>query len=198
VNATVEMARLLDRMARELPGRLRYPRSPVAGLEPTMNVGVMASAGVFYGVHPGSAEFACDVRTVPGMTRELLEEDVERFLRDAAADDPELDAALEFELFVPVTEIDVAHPLVAALRDASRVVLREERPAGVFPGATDAAYFQLIAGIPTVPAFGPGFLPRAHAPNESAPVAGILEAAEVYALAARRFLATEAVGSPRG
>ena len=37
-------------------------------------------------------------------------------------------------------------------------------------------------------AFGPGFLPRAHAPNESASVAGILQAAELYALAARRFV----------
>jgi acetylornithine deacetylase len=197
VNATVEMARLIDRMARELPGRLRYSRSVAPGLAPTVNVGVTASAGVFYGVHPGSAEFACDVRTVPGMTRAALEEDVERFLRDAAADDPDLDAELDFELFVPAAEIDAAHPLVSALRDAGRVVLGEERPLGVFPGATDAAWLQLTAGIPTVAAFGPGFLPRAHAPNESAPIAGILQAAELYALAARRFLEGAPYDRPR-
>jgi acetylornithine deacetylase len=187
VNATVKMARLVDRMDRELRGRLRYPVRDVEGLAPTVNVGVMAKAGVFYGVYPGEAEFACDIRTVPGMTRETLVEDLESFLHDAAADDPELDAELDFEIWVPPTEIDPEHPLVSALRHASGVVLGDERPVGVFPGATDAAHFQLTAGIPTIPAFGPGFLPRAHAPNESAPVAGIVQAAELYALAARRY-----------
>jgi acetylornithine deacetylase len=184
VNATVRMARLVDRMDRELLGRLRH----APGAMPTVNVGVTARAGVFYGVYPGEAEFACDIRTLPGMAREELIEDVEALLRDAAAEDPELDAELEFELWHPATEIDPAHPLVAALREASGVVLGEERPVGVFPGATDAPHFELTAGIPTVAAFGPGFLPRAHAPNESAPVAGILQAAELYALAARRFV----------
>jgi acetylornithine deacetylase len=185
VNATVQMARLIDRMDRELPGRLRRPRGAA---EPTVNVGVTARAGVFYGVYPGEAEFACDVRTLPGMTRESVVEDIEGLLRDAAADDPELDAELDFELWHPATEIDPTHRLVSALREASGIVLGDERPVGVFPGATDAPHFQLTAGIPTVAAFGPGFLPRAHAPNESAPVAGILQAAELYALAARRFV----------
>jgi acetylornithine deacetylase/succinyl-diaminopimelate desuccinylase-like protein len=121
------------------------------------------------------------------MTRETLVEDLETFLRAAAADDPELDAELVFEIWVPATEIDPAHGVVSALRQASGIVLGDERPVGVFPGATDAPFFQLTAGIPTVAAFGPGFLPRAHAPNESAPVEGILQAAEVYALAARRY-----------
>jgi acetylornithine deacetylase len=188
VNATVQMARLIERMDRELPGRLRYPPSLVDGLAPTLNVGVTAKAGVFYGVYPGEAEFACDLRTVPGMTREEVEEDLRAFLRDAADDDPALEAELELELFVPATEIDSRHALVAALQEASGEVLGERRPPGVFPGATDASHLQLTAGIPTVAAFGPGFLPRAHAPNESAPVEGIVQAAEIYALAAQRYL----------
>jgi acetylornithine deacetylase/succinyl-diaminopimelate desuccinylase-like protein len=187
VNATVQMARLIDRMDRELLDRLRWRPSDVAGLTPTVNVGVTAGAGIYYGVYPGEAEFACDIRTVPGMTRDELVEDVESFLRDAAADDPDLDAELDFEVWVPATEIDAAHPLVSALQEASAVVLGEARPVGVFPGATDAPHLQLTAGIPTVAAFGPGFLPRAHAPNETASVEGILQAAELYALAARRF-----------
>jgi acetylornithine deacetylase len=188
VNATVHMARLVDRMDRELAGLLRRPPARLEGLGPTVNVGVTARAGVFYGVTPGEAEFACDIRTVPGMTRESVEEDLLAFLRTAAADDPLLDAELDFEIWVPATEIDPGHPLVGALREASQAVLGERRPVGVFPGATDASHLQLGAGIPTVAAFGPGFLPRAHAPNESAPVEGILQAAEIYALAARRYL----------
>jgi acetylornithine deacetylase/succinyl-diaminopimelate desuccinylase-like protein len=89
---------------------------------------------------------------------------------------------------VPSTEIDSGHPLVSALREASAEVLGAECPLGVFPGATDASHLQLTAGIPTVAAFGPGFLPRAHSPNETASVAGIVQAAEIYAIAARRYL----------
>ncbi len=185
VNATVQMARLVDRMERELLGRLRRPAGTAV---PTVNVGVTARAGVFYGVYPGEAEFGCDVRTLPGMTRDEFVEDLEAFLREAAADDPALDAELDVELWVPASEIDPAHDLVTAVREASLIVLGDERPLGVFPGATDAPFFQLTAGIPTLAAFGPGFLPRAHTPNESAPVAGIVQAAELYALAARRYV----------
>lgn len=188
VNATVQMARLIDRMDRELPRRLHYPPAMMHGLVPTLNVGVTAKAGIFYGVYPGDAEFACDLRTVPGMTREEFEDDLASFLRDATADEPELAAEAELELWLPPTEIDARHPLVTALQEASAAVLGEKRPLGVFPGATDAAHLQLTAGIPTVAAFGPGFLPRAHAPNESAPVEGIVQAAELYALAAQRYL----------
>ena len=188
VNATVRMAALIERMDRELGNQLRRPPSDLPGLEPTVNVGVTARAGVFYGVYPGEAEFACDIRTVPGMTRETLVEDIEAFLRSAAVDDPDLDAELDFEIWVPANEIDPGHPLVSALQEVSGLVLGEERPVGVFPGATDASHFQLTAGIPTVAAFGPGWLPRAHAPNESTSIDGIVQAAEIYALAARRFL----------
>jgi acetylornithine deacetylase/succinyl-diaminopimelate desuccinylase-like protein len=188
VNATVCMARLIERMHRELPARLRYPTSTVEGLAPTVNVGVTAQAGVYYGVYPGQAEFACDIRTVPGMTRETLLEDLEALLRDAATDDLDLDAELDLELWLPATQVEATHPLVLALQEASAIVLGEPRPVGVFPGATDAAHLQLTAGIPTVAAFGPGFLPRAHAPDESAPLDGIIQGAELYALAARRYL----------
>jgi len=188
VNATVHMARLAVRMDRELLGRLRYPPPALPGLVPTVNVGVTARAGVFYGVYPGDAELGCDVRTVPGMAREQFEEDLLAFLADAAAEDPGLDAELDLEFWVPATEIDAGHPLVSALRRASGAVLGEERPVGVFPGATDAAHLQLSAGIPTVAAFGPGFLPRAHAPNETVSVDGIVQAAEIYALAARDYV----------
>jgi acetylornithine deacetylase len=165
VNATVMMARLVDRMHRELKGALTYPGHPLGGLGPTVNVGVMAKAGVYYGVYPGEAEFACDVRTLPGMTREQVEADLRAFL-DRAMDEP----------------------IVKALQAAAREVLGRQPELAAFPGATDATHFQLTAGIPTVAAFGPGYLSRAHSPNESLPVRAIGEAARMYALAARRYL----------
>jgi acetylornithine deacetylase/succinyl-diaminopimelate desuccinylase-like protein len=193
VNATVKMAALIQGMDAELLARLHFTPHPLVA-RPTLNVGVMAQAGVFYGVYPGSAEFACDLRTLPGMDREQVVADIEAFLADARAQDPELDAELVLDVWVPPTELDRGHPVVAALRAASRRVLGEAPPLGAFPGVTDAAQFQLTAGIPTVAAFGPGLLPRAHSPNERLDVEGAAKASRIYALAALRYLSEPGPG----
>ena len=188
INATVKMARLIDRMDRELLSYLTYDQHPLCPTGPTVNVGVMAEAGVFYGVYPGNAEFACDVRTLPGMTEESLKADIGRFLDDARADDPDLRAELDWFLTVPPVEIDADHPVVGALVEAGREVLGTAPDLDAFPGATDAPYFQLTAGIPTVAAFGPGMLPRAHSPNEYMDADGAALSASIYALAALHYL----------
>lgn len=188
VNATVMMARLVDRMDRELGSYLTYEPHPLCPTGPTVNVGVMAEAGVFYGVYPGNAEFACDVRTLPGMEEDRMIEDVNRFLADAMADEPDLDAELVWELMVPATEIPADEPIVPILQDAAREVLGAAPRLDAFPGATDAPHFQLTAGIPCVAAFGPGMLPRAHSPNEYLAAASVSQAADIYALASIRYL----------
>jgi acetylornithine deacetylase len=188
VNATVKMARLIDRMDRELKGSLTYAGHPLGGLGPTVNVGVMASAGVFYGIYPGNAEFACDIRTLPGMTREQVEADLRAFLARAMADDPELRAELVVDAWVEATEITPDEPIVQALLAAAPAALGSVPRLDAFPGATDAPHFQLVAGIPTVAAFGPGILPRAHSPNEWLDRSGPWRGSRVYALAAARFL----------
>lgn len=197
INATVQMARLIDRMDREFARYLTYEPHPLCPTGPTVNVGVMAEAGVYYGVYPGHAQFACDVRTLPGMGEEQLKADVERFLADAMAEDPDLEAHLEWELMVPATEISPEEPIVACLRQATEDVLGRAPRLDAFPGATDAPHFQITAGIPCVAAFGPGMLPRAHAPNEFLAADGAAQAAKVYALAAVRYLGGEHADSDR-
>lgn len=192
VNATVEMAKLIQRMDERLTDYLTYDEHPLCPTGPTVNVGVMASAGVFYGVYPGRAEFACDLRTIPGMDEQTLKEDIQRFLDDAMADEPDLDAKLIWEMMVPATEISPEEPVVGALRRAAAEVLGFEPALDAFPGATDAPHFQLTAGIPCVAAFGPGMLPRAHGPNEHLAVDGAYQSARIYALAAITYLEEQA------
>lgn len=188
VNATVKMARLIDRMDRELEAYLAFDPHPLCTTGPTVNVGVMAEAGVFYGVYPGNAEFACDIRTLPGMEEQQLIEDIERFLSDAMSADPDLRAELVWEMMAPATEISPDEPIVGILQAAAGEVLGREPRLDAFPGATDAPHFQLTAGIPCVAAFGPGMLPRAHSPNEYMAAEGAAQAARIYALASIRYL----------
>jgi len=188
VNATLKMAALALKMQKELRSYLTFDEHPFCKHGPTINVGVMASAGVTYGVFPGRAEFASDIRTLPGMTEEQIQRDIQRFLDDAMAQDPELRATLEWNRMMEATEIDSNNDVIQVLQAASEMVLGRAPMLDAFPGATDAAYIQTAAGVPCVASFGPGFLPRAHSPNESMHKDGPAQAAMIYALSALRYL----------
>ncbi len=189
INANVRLAEILARMAREL--RLTYQPHPLCAA-PTVNLGVKLEGGVGYGVCPGVAEFQSDVRTLPGMTREQLQADLERFLDAIRREHPPLRIELEFEPppldWIPPTEVAADHPLVAALLKSAELVLGHTPKMSAFPGGTDASKFQAVAGIPTIPSFGPGWLDLAHGPNECVGIEAIVQAAKIYAQTAQNFL----------
>ena len=162
VNASATMARLLARLDRERRTVLRFEPHPLLPLGPTLNAGLRTTSGVGYGVLSGRASFQSDVRALPGMTRDDIEADLEAFLERAHDDDPELDATLSVDLWLAACEIAADHPVVQALSAAAAAHLPEAPPLGAFPGGTDAPHMQLVAGIPTVPSFGPGLLTTAH------------------------------------
>lgn len=187
VNASVLMAELMRSLGNDLD--LEFVPHPLDGSEPTLNVGVLVSGGVFFGVVPGRAEFACDLRTLPGMTQASVEQSLQRWLAEQRQRIPGLDAELRFEpqlSWVPPAEIDREHPLVAVVRDAAEEVLGRKPPLSVFPGGTDAPWFE-AAGIPTIPSFGPGILTCAHGPNECVSLESVAQAARIYARVAAAF-----------
>ena len=107
-------------------------------------------------------------------------------------DAPGLRVELEFEQspldWIPPTEVPADHPLVAALLIAAEQVLGWRPRLSAFPSGTDASKFQVLAGIPTIPSFGPGWLRLAHGPNECVGTEAITQAAKMYALAAQTYL----------
>lgn len=188
VSATLKAADLMVKMAEAGTSMLHYEPHPLSQRGPTFNVGLVMQGGVGYGVFPGHAEFLCDVRALPGMTAEQIEADVRSFIRSVEANDPDLRTEFELLNWTPPSQISPDHEIVRALQDASVAVLGESPPLGVFPGGSDAPYFSNVAGIPTVPSFGPGLLTEAHAANESITEESIVTAARIYAIAAARFL----------
>ncbi len=192
VNASAKMAHVLERMQSQLLSRIHCPPHPLYPQGPTLNVGVMVRGGVYFGVYPGYAEFACDLRTLPGMTQQGVRQAIEAFLDDLRREDSELKVELEFEPmplgWIEPSEIPADHPLVAAIGSAAEQVLGTWPPLGAIPATTDAPKFQFGLGIPTIPAFGPGRLPLAHGPNECISVNSPLQAAKIYALCALNYL----------
>jgi len=186
-NAALKLADLMSRMGDELT--ISFTPHPLGGVGPTLNVGVLVQGGTYFGVVPGRAEFACDLRTVPGQTRDDVATALEAWLSSRRASDPELDVELRFEPgleWIPWSEMPDDHPLVASTRAAAREVLGEEPPLSVFPGTTDAPWYS-AAGIPTLPSFGPGMLTSAHGPNEYVSISSLHQAARMYARIALDF-----------
>ncbi|MGB3375738.1 MAG: M20/M25/M40 family metallo-hydrolase [Microbacterium sp.] len=183
INASERMARLLVDMVDELALPASTFTAPGLSATTTLNRGVTVSGGTWFGVVPGTAEFACDLRTVPGMTFDGVRNAIERWLEDRRARDASLDVEVVFEPgleWVPPSAIPVDDPLVATVQASASRVLGAAPPLGVFPGATDAPWFA-EAGIPTLPSFGPGLISVAHGPDEYVSLRSLGEAARMYA-----------------
>lgn len=190
VNANMKMAEIMLRMKDEL--RFSHEANPLCPQGVTAGFAVMARGGVFYGILPGYAEFATDVRTLPGMSQEQIRYDIEAFLAKLRDEDPCLEVDFEFEPlplgWIEPVVVSEKHAFVKALANTSEKVLGRTPKMGAFPAWTDARFFQHEAGIPTIPAFGPGVLTVTHAPNERVSVRSLIEASRIYALAATRYL----------
>ncbi len=151
VNAVEAMARLMVCFREELT--LRYPEHSLCPTGPTINIGVRTIGGVGYGVVPGQATFYSDIRTLPGMDRDIFRQDIEDAIDRCA---PVLNGAIARVVWpdgmnwAAATEISADHPAVGASRKAAAAVLGREVPIAAFTGGTDAIAFQGLAGIPTL------------------------------------------------
>jgi acetylornithine deacetylase/succinyl-diaminopimelate desuccinylase-like protein len=178
-------------MARDL--KLRYEPHPFYPQGPTVNLGDIVRGGVAYGTFCGYAEFGSDIRFLPGMTHEGIVADLEAFLAGLRREDPEL--RVELEVAGTKDQVDWKwlrgdEPFVGMLQSASKRVLGRRPPRGGFPAFTDAFWFHSYAGIPAIPAYGPGLLPLAHGPNEYVSTEAVVQASKIYALAALEYLET--------
>lgn len=166
--------------------RLSLPVPPdehgLLGWDATVNTGLAFRGGVGYGVLPGRIDVDTEVRLLPGMRREALEQAFAAVLGDVAL---EWDEAPND--WLPSTLLDPADPLAAAARDACAAVLGRVPADSVFPGTTDATWFAEVQGLPTLPALGPGLLCRAHAADEWVSVSAVHRAVDLYGDVTRRF-----------
>ena len=184
--ATLAMATVMQAFARDF-----VPSFPSNTLNatPTVNAGVMVSGGVGFGVVPGLATFASDIRLVPGMSRETFTSELTEFLAGFEQDD--IHASARFELaprdWLPPTEVSHDDPVVTSCQRAAEKVLGSTLPLGAFPGTTDACWLQGMLGIPTLPAFGPGLLEYAHAADERVSITALEQAVPIYEALIRDF-----------
>lgn len=184
--ATQAMAEVLLAFARDFAPS--FPPNDL-GAGPTINAGVLVQGGVGFGVVPGLATFASDIRLVPGMDRQTFAAELAAFLSSFEARGIRASARFEDAPrdWLPPTEVLASDPVVGSCQRAAEQVLGAPLPLGVFPGTTDAAWLQGLLGTPTLPAFGPGLLEYAHAADERVSIRSLEQSVPMYAALIRDF-----------
>lgn len=144
-------------------------------------------------VIPARAVVCLDIRTIPGDDHAAL---VDRItdLAGACGQAAGVSSRVEVVDDRPPVDTPVSHPMIVALAGAHEAVTGSPAVYGGVPGATDGTILTRDAGIPTV-VYGPGGKWIAHQADEYVEVSAIIEAATVYAEAARRFLAPAVTGA---
>jgi len=149
----------------ELFGQWRHP---IDGTTVTVNIATMVEGGVIPVAHPEWLRAAIEVRTLEGMTEDIVLGELRGVLaRAGLAERVAIEAARPPMNWFDAGRAACDSRLLAAARNAWQEVLGQRPPPPtVMPAGTDAAHLN-AAGIDALPAFGPGSLASAHNHNES-------------------------------
>jgi succinyl-diaminopimelate desuccinylase len=163
-----------------------HPTHPLLGdvwVTPTV---LRAGEPVQMNVLPATAGVWVDVRTIPGVDHDAVVAELTRLAEEAGADTG-VTAAVEVIDDRPAVDTPLGSAVVRALCEAHEAVTGDPAVIGGVPGATDGTVLTSRSGIPSV-VYGPGGKWIAHQAEEFVEVGTIVEAAQVYLEAARRFL----------
>ena len=189
VNAIQKTARVLvalNRLSDDWAGResKRHPLLGTPGIHPT---GIRG--GTFISNVPESCELDLNTTYLPAEADEqgygsVPRGEIKRAVEEAAAADDWLAArppTWSWFTDYPPSEIDPGSPIIGVARGVGQELGVDVRPEGI-DTTYDGALLTLFARTPS-PAFGPGDLSRAHAPDEWVGIDELVLSARLYARA---------------
>ncbi|MAE06248.1 MAG: hypothetical protein CMH76_07925, partial [Nitrospinae bacterium] len=189
INAIEKMSRIVETFKADLLGTEPHPF-----LGPCTLTFSTIQGGSAVNVVGGRCAATFDVRMIPGQTSAGVRDMLRGVLENMKKDDPELDASLDI---IPsgargVTEIAGDEPVVRLMEKVVPAV--RGRPNEFLPGIESPGALRLFIdnGVPGI-FFGPGgFISEAHLPNERVPARNLIDAAGMFATAARVVTGREA------
>ncbi len=146
------------------------------------------AGGLKTNVVPDRCTATVDMRTVPGQDHQAIVTQVKDTIAHLAAGSQGFSAGVQVLYDLPSVTTD---PHAPAVRSFAEAVLHATGLPAQTRGvrfATEASIYVPALDVPAI-IFGPGTPGLAHQPDEHVPIAQLVEAARVYALAAVEFLA---------
>jgi succinyl-diaminopimelate desuccinylase len=163
-------------------------RHPVDQTAPTVNVGTMIRGGEVPFAHPESLKATIEVRTIEGMTPDMVLERLRNVISGSGlADRVSIDLWPPPHDWFPPGHTVKNGRLLSSARSAWREVLGAEPMLGVLPASTDSSVIGEL-GFPVIPAFGPGSLAVAHQPNESLAITDLALGVDLLESTIRHYL----------
>jgi succinyl-diaminopimelate desuccinylase len=183
VSAISSMARLIRAMETALGDSFEKKRHPLTP-PPSYNFGLI-EGGVAINVVPDECRMTMDRRTLPGEALEEAEREIAGILDRLKKADATFEADYSVLYRANAFETPPECDLVRSAARACGLMGLDDEPIG-YQQVSDGRFFA-DRGIPTV-LMGPGTAELAHTPDEHVPVAAVVEAVKLYALAAIEIL----------
>lgn len=180
-SAVLAMAKILLALDQHI-----FRHTPHALLPPpTIAAGTMIMGGIKENVIPESCRAICDIRTVPGMTKTDILDEIQKVICNTMETYPDINIEVNTRHWWPSSEISEKEEVVTLAKKATETVVGYQlKPIGT-AGSNDASYLNTLANIPTI-AFGPGdqLLSRTHGSNERVEIQNLINFTKIYGLMA--------------
>ncbi len=182
-NAVTGMARLLLALdAIDLPfSTARY----FEDFKTIVTPGTMINGGTSINVVPDRCEALVDIRLTPEYDLDRFQPLLDSAIADLSANHRGISYAYELLNYVPAAISDDGAALFAIAEQAV-IDVTGEKPPRVVAGPANEGYLLIEQGIPTLCGLGPTGA-NAHAPDEYVEISGLVNAASIFALVARRL-----------
>jgi succinyl-diaminopimelate desuccinylase len=181
-NAIMMMVPLINELGKMV---FPYKEHPLlGGFSQSINT---ITGGVKTNVVPDQCVITVDMRTVPGQDHRVILKQVEDMIADLSRRTPDFKASVKVTNDRAPVETSPDEPVVQSFYDIVAEVAGERPvPKGV-RYYTDAVAFVPVLKAPMI-ICGPGEAKLAHQPNEHVEISKLLQAAQIYALAAAKLL----------
>ena len=183
VSAISHMAKLIREIEATLDESFKAKRHPLTP-PPSYNFGII-EGGVGINVVPDECRVTLDRRTLPGESLDEAEAEIARIIERLSDADPTFEADCSTLYRANSFETSPDTDIVRSASKACELLGIEPEPIG-YQQICDGRFFA-ERGIPTI-IIGPGTAELAHTPDEHVPVAAVIQAVKLYALAAVELL----------
>jgi len=151
---------------------------------PVITPGTVIRGGIGINIVPDKCEALCDVRLLPGQTKEKVKKQIIECISSIQKEEPKLRFAIHDLVYVPSVYISKNERIVQVLYKIARKILKKNiKIEG--SGPWNDTHFFVSEGIPTV-TFGPEGK-NAHASNEFVFIDSVIKFSKICVEAAKEF-----------